>query len=68
VLIVTLFLWSLRPAFQTVWGLGVVSVFLHATVDYPFSRPALGSWTILVIAMLAARSVPTATERLAKPT
>ena len=53
--IFSLFLWSIRPAFRTVWGLGVISVFLHAAVDYPFSRPALGSWPILVIAMLAAR-------------
>ena len=49
----TLFLWCLRPAFRTVWGLGVIAVFLHATVDYPFSRPALASWPILVIAMLS---------------
>jgi len=53
--IFSLFLWCLAPAFRTIWGLGVVSVFLHAAVDYPFSRPALGSWPILVIAMLAAR-------------
>jgi hypothetical protein len=56
ILMATLFVWSVRPAFHTVWGLGVVAVFLHAIVDYPFSRPALGSWPILVIAMLAARS------------
>jgi len=49
----SLFLWSVGPAFRTIWGLGVVCVFLHAAVDYPFSRPALGSWPILVIAMLA---------------
>lgn len=51
----SLFLWSLRPAFRSIWGLGVVAVFLHAFVDYPFSRPALGSWPILIVAMLAAR-------------
>ena len=45
---------SLRPAFRSIWGIGVVSVFLHAFVDYPFSRPALGSWPILILAMLAA--------------
>jgi O-Antigen ligase len=61
ILIATLFGWTLRPAFCTVWGLGVVSVFLHAIVDYPFSRPALGSWSVLVIAMLAARTVPSTT-------
>jgi len=29
-------------------------VFLHAAVDYPFSRPAMGSWVMVTIAMLAA--------------
>jgi len=53
IVIATLFLWALRPAFRSVWGLGVIAVFLHAIVDYPFSRPALGSWAILVLSMLA---------------
>jgi O-antigen ligase len=53
VMLATLFFWSLRPAFRSVWGLGVVAVFLHAIVDYPFSRPALGSWAILILSMLA---------------
>jgi O-antigen ligase len=51
-----LFLWCLRPAFRTIWGLGVIAVFLHALVDYPFSRPALGSWMIVFLAMMAAES------------
>ena len=53
IVMATLFLWCLRPAFRSVWGIGVIAVFLHALVDYPFSRPALGSWPILIIAMLA---------------
>ncbi len=53
-MLVTLFLWCLRPAISSVWGLGVIAVFLHALVDYPFSRPALGAWPILILAMLAA--------------
>jgi hypothetical protein len=52
-MLATLFLWSLRPALRSVWGLGVVAVFLHAAVDYPFSRPALGSWPILLLSILA---------------
>ena len=52
--LLSLFAWCLRPAFRSVWGLGVVSVFLHAAVDYPFSRPAMGSWVMVTIAMLAA--------------
>ncbi len=54
VLMLTLLVWSLRPAWRSIWGLGAVAVFLHAFVDYPFSRPALGSWCILILAMLAA--------------
>ena len=50
---VSLFVWLVRPAFRSIWGLGVVAVFVHAVVDYPFSRPALGAWPILVLAMLA---------------
>jgi len=68
ILMATLFVWSVRPAFRTVWGLGVVAVFLHAIVDYPFSRPALGSWPILVIAMLASRSISSTPDKLENPT
>jgi O-antigen ligase len=64
----TLFCWCVAPAFRSVWGLGVIAVFLHAAVDYPFSRPAMGSWPILIIGMLAAREAVrdrTAEKRLA---
>jgi hypothetical protein len=56
-LVFSLFLWSLRPAFRSIWGIGLIAVFVHAFVDYPFSRPALGSWPIVILAMLAARQV-----------
>jgi O-antigen ligase len=39
----------IRPAIRSVWGLGVLSVFLHATVDYPFERLGLGAWVFLLI-------------------
>ena len=48
----SLVVWLVRPAFRSIWGLGVIAVFVHACVDYPFSRPALGAWPILVLAML----------------
>ena len=50
----SLFFWCLPRVRYNVWGLGVVAVFLHALVDYPFSRSPLGCWTVLVLAMLAA--------------
>ena len=54
VMLATMLFWSVRPALRSVWGLGILSVLLHATVDYPFARPALGAWPILVLALLAA--------------
>jgi O-antigen ligase len=53
-LLVFLFPWALRRSLSNIWGLGVCAVLLHACVDYPFSRPALGSWFIVMLAMLAA--------------
>ena len=50
----TLFVWCFRKALRNIWGLGVIAVFLHAAVDYPFSRPTLASWPMVVVAMLAA--------------
>lgn len=40
----------IRPAWRTLWGVGILAVFVHALVDYPFQqRPALAafffSWT-----------------------
>ena len=58
VLLAGLFVWAVRSSlngpYPRIWGLGIVSVFIHACVDYPFSRPALGSWCIVMLALLAA--------------
>jgi O-antigen ligase len=45
--------WSIRPAIRTIWGIGVLAVLIHAAFDYPFSRPAVGAWPILILAMAA---------------
>lgn len=34
------------------WGLGVVSVMLHACVDFPFARPSVSGWMFLLLALL----------------
>jgi hypothetical protein len=46
-------LWGIRPAFRSIWGIGVSAVFIHALFDYPFSRPAVGAWPILILSMAA---------------
>jgi hypothetical protein len=47
-------IWALRPAWRSVWALGTIAVLLHATLDYPFSRPAMGAWVFLTLGMAVA--------------
>ena len=46
--------WAWRPVLRSMWGIGVLAVLAHAIFDYPFSRPAVGAWPILLLAMVAA--------------
>jgi O-antigen ligase len=46
-------LWSVRPALQSVWGIGLLAVCLHAAVDYPFARLGVCGWYFALIGMLA---------------
>ncbi len=46
--------WSAGPAVRSVWGIGVLSVFLHAMVDYPTQRLGLAVWLWVMLAALAA--------------
>ncbi len=50
----SLALWGLRPAIRSIWGIGVIAVLVHAMFDYPFSRPAVGAWPILILSMAVA--------------
>jgi hypothetical protein len=50
----SLALWTLRPAVRSIWGIGVIAVWVHAAFDYPFSRPAVGAWPLLILSMAAA--------------
>lgn len=40
-------------AVRTVWGLGVLAVFVHSLVDYPFMRLGLAAWTFALIGALS---------------
>jgi O-antigen ligase len=48
-----IFLWSLRPAVQSAWGIGLIAVCLHAIVDYPFARLGVCGWYFALLGMLA---------------
>lgn len=52
-LLASLAVWSVEPAVRSVWGLGVLSVFLHALVDYPMQRLGLAAWVFVFLGALA---------------
>ncbi|MBV9295816.1 MAG: O-antigen ligase family protein [Acidobacteriaceae bacterium] len=55
-LMLVAFVWSIRPAIRSVWGVGVIAVCLHALVDYPFARFGVCGWYFALIGMLAAQT------------
>ena len=55
-LMLVVFLWSIRPAYRSGWGIGVIAICLHAIVDYPFARLGVCAWYFALVAMLAAAS------------
>jgi O-antigen ligase len=53
-----------RPAIRSLWGLGLMAVFIHAWIDYPFEqRPALGAFFFAMAGALAACSTALPTSR-----
>jgi O-antigen ligase len=49
--------WSVGPAVRTLWGVGILSVWLHALIDYPMQqRPALAAFFFALLGTLAAAS------------
>lgn len=56
----------LKPAAGSLWGLGLIAVFVHAWVDYPFEqRPALAAFFWAMAGALAAEA--TASARSYRP-
>lgn len=48
-----LLLFCVPSAIRSVWGLGIVAVFVHALLDYPFLRLGLAAWIFVMIGALA---------------
>ncbi len=47
-----------KPAVESLWGLGLMAVFAHAWLDYPFEqRPALAAFFFAMAGVLAAQSL-----------
>jgi O-antigen ligase len=46
-----------RPALASLWGVGLMAVFLHAWIDYPFEqRPAMAAFLFAMAGALAAET------------
>jgi O-antigen ligase len=53
------FLWSTWSIRKYLWGLGVIAVFLHAFVDYPFEKLPLSALCLTILGMIAAAQTST---------
>jgi len=59
---------AVATALRHPWGLGVITVMLHACVDYPFPRPAVSGWLFAMLALLyMARTPEETSQRKPKP-
>ena len=54
--------WAVVPAVRSIWGIGLLSVFLHALVDYPMQRLGLAIWVFVLLGLLAAQQRPRQSE------
>ena len=49
--------WSVKPALRSLWGVGILSVWLHALLDYPMQqRPALAAFFFALLGALASQT------------
>ncbi len=48
---------SIRPALRSLWGAGVVFVYLHALVDFPMQRPGVALWVAAMLSAVAAAGI-----------
>lgn len=55
-LLLSVAVWSIRPALRSVWGIGLLGVFLHAFFDYPMQRLGVAGWVFVLIGALAAEA------------
>lgn len=53
-----LLFWTVRPAVRSIWGIGILAVFAHSLVDYPFLRLGLAAWIFAFLGVLSSRVKP----------
>jgi O-Antigen ligase len=55
---------AIRPAFRSLWGLGLLAVFAHCSIDYPMQqRPVLAAFFFALLGILNAYKVAAMSPR-----
>ena len=49
--------WTLVKLRNAAWGLGVLSVFVHSTVDFPLQDPVIVVWLFALMGAMAGQSL-----------
>ncbi len=53
-LMLAIAVWTIRPAIRSLWGVGMLAVFVHCTIDYPMQqRPALAAFFFAMLGAVA---------------
>jgi O-antigen ligase len=55
-LVLSIAVWSIPRAIRTVWGIGLLAVFVHGMVDFPLQKPVLELWLFALLGALAAQT------------
>ncbi len=50
--------WSAPRLVHSLWGLGVLSVWLHSLIDFPLQKPALALWVFVLLGAACAQPAP----------
>ena len=59
---------AIRPAFRSLWGLGLLAVFVHCFVDYPMQqRPALAAFFFALLGIVSGSGAPSRDRDLSRP-
>jgi O-antigen ligase len=59
--------WTIRPAARSLWGIGLLAVFLHCLIDYPMQqRPALAAFFFALLGILAGECRTTGVPRTSR--
>jgi hypothetical protein len=54
ILMLAIAAWSVRPAVESVWGVGILCVWIHGLLDYPMQqRPALAAFFFALLGALS---------------